>query len=68
MTQGEVGAACSSWLASLADDFARAGPDMLHACASAADLAQVEASVRSVISAWSPPQGHLHALHLCMHV
>ena len=55
LSQGQLAAACTAWLASVASDCQAAGPQILGASASAADLVQVEEAVRGAVAAWVPP-------------
>ncbi|KAK9803223.1 hypothetical protein WJX73_005829 [Symbiochloris irregularis] len=55
LTQSQLASACGDWLSSLGADYKAAGPGILHACGSAAQLVQVEEAVRAGIAAWKAP-------------
>ncbi|KAK9806237.1 hypothetical protein WJX72_006789 [[Myrmecia] bisecta] len=52
LQQEQVATACLAWLAQVASDFQQAGLQLLASCASAADLAGLEAALKASIARW----------------
>lgn len=55
LAQSQVAASCTRWLQEVAGDCLQAGPQILAACSTAAQLVEVEGAVRGASSAWRAP-------------